>query len=264
MNDLGYRRPLFILAFDHRSSLEKAGFKDIPELKKIIYEAFKKSLNTVKNGAILVDEQYGDLILKDAKEEDYTFALTVEKSGQSDFIFEYGEDFKAHIEKYNPTFAKVLVKVENGLSELSKINLKKLNDYCKEREQKFLIEVVSGGNVSLILKTIVEIQDFNIEPDVWKVEGMESDLDYLSIVQEAKRGGRDNVSLVILGRGESKELVEKWVKTASKISGIIGFAIGRTIFWEPINQFKSGSITRGEAIEQIGQNYIHFYNLFNE
>lgn len=264
MNDLGYTKPLFILAFDHQSTFEKEGIQNISELKHIIYEAFKKSLETIQNGAILIDEKYGSDILIDARQNGYTIALRVEKAGQEDFIFEYGEDFATHIEKYNPTFAKVVIGIKNGIDESTKNNLKKLNDYVHSHNTKFILELISGGNVSLILNAIVELQDAGVEPDVWKIEGMESDLDYLSIVEEVRRNGRDNVAIVILGRGENKEVVENWIKTASKTSGIIGFAIGRTIFWEPLLAFKDGKITKEQAIEEISANYIHFYKLFNE
>ncbi len=262
--DLGYTKPLFILAFDHRSSFEKEGIENISELKQIIYKAFKKSLSTVQNAAILVDEKYGGGVLEDAKKNNYTICLTVEKSGEQDFLFEYGDDFASHIEKYNPQFAKVNLKIQDGISDLSKNNLKKLSDYCHSHGVKFLLELISNSNVNLILKTIVELQDEGIEPDIWKIEGMESDLDYLSIVEEARKSGRNNVSVVILGRGENKEVVENWIKTASKTQGVIGFAIGRTIFWEPLLMFKDGKITREQAIEEISSNYIHFYELFTK
>lgn len=264
MNNLGYTKPLFILAFDHQSTFEKAGISNVSELKQIIYEAFKKSLSVVENGAILIDERYGEAILRDAKQSGYIVALRVEKSGQDGFAFEYGEEFALHIEKYNPDFAKVVIKVQNGLTDLTKNNLKKLSDYCRSHDLKFLLEIISNSNVSLILNAIVQLQDFGVEPDVWKIEGMESDLDYLSIIQEARKGGRDRVCVVILGRGEDRETVEKWIKTGSKTPGIIGFAIGRTIFWEPLLMFKDAKITREEAIEQISSNYIHFHKLFQE
>lgn len=264
MNNLGYTKPLFILAFDHQSTFEKEGIQNISELKQIIYGGFKKSLNVVQNAAILIDEKYGEEILKDAKKNSYTIALKVEKSGQQDFVFEYEEEFASHIEKYNPNFAKVVIKVQDDLSELTVANLKKLSDYIHATPVKLIVELITQGNVSLILKTIGELQDAHVEPDVWKIEGMENDLDYLSIVEEAKKGGRDGVSIVILGRGEDKETVEKWIKGASKTNGITGFAIGRTIFWEPIMMFKDGKINREEAVNKISENYIHFYRLFTE
>lgn len=261
--NVGYTKQIFILAFDHRATLEKAGFTNIPELKEIIYEGFKKSLETVQNGAILVDEEYGDAILKDAKAKGITILIPVEKAGQDNFIFEYGEDFTSHIEKYNPDFAKVVIKIPAGTTDLTKNNLKKLSDWCHSRSLKFMLELVSGGNINLILKTIVEYQDCGIEPDVWKVEGMDNELDYQSIVSEVRKNGRDNVSVVILGGGEDKELVEKWINLASKTQGIIGFAIGRTIFWEPLMKLKNNEITKEEAVEEISSNYINFYKIFN-
>lgn len=264
IQNLGYTKPLFILAFDHQSTFEKEGIANISELKSIIYEGFKKSLASIQNAAILIDEKYGDSILKDAKSNSYIIALKVEKSGQSEFVFEYGEDFKEHIEKYSPQFAKVVINIKNGISDLSKANLKRLSDWCHSNNTKLLLELISGGNVNLILSSIVELQDAGVEPDVWKIEGMESDLDYLSIVEEIKKNGRENVSAVILGRGEDQETVEKWIKAGSKTNGIIGFAIGRTIFWEPLVQLNSGKIEREEAVERISQNYVNFYKLFNE
>ncbi len=264
MNNLGYTKPLFILAFDHRASLEKDGLKDIPSLKQIIYEAFEKSLSTVQNAALLVDEEYGDPILKDAKSKGYKILVPIEKAGREDFIFEYGDEFVSHIQKYSPDFAKVVISIKNGVSDETKTNLKKLNEYCHSVDLKFVLEVVSGGDVNLILKTIVELQNFGVEPDVWKVEGMDNVLDYQSIIQEAKKDGRDNVSIVILGGGEEKEVVEKWIRTGSKLPGIIGFAIGRTIFLKPLLDFTNDKIEREEAVEQISANYINFYKLFTE
>lgn len=261
MNGLGYTQNLFILPFDHRTLFMKE-FKDAVSYKQIIYEAFKKSQDVVVNGAILVDEQNGDLILKDARLNGYTTLLTTEKAGMDQFEFEYGEDYASHIEKYKPTFAKALIRVKKGINDSSKTNLKKLSDYCHDNGYKLLIEVLAEGELQLILDSISELQSSNIEPDVWKVEGMQNESSYEKIVVQVREGGRDNVSLVILGRGENRSLVEKWIKTASKVPGVIGFAVGRTIFWEPISKYKDGKIDRNEAILEISEGYKYFYNLF--
>ncbi len=261
--NIGYTKDLFILPFDHRSTFEKAGFKDIPGLKLLIYEAFKKSKSTVGEGAaILVDEKYGDKILLDAKENGITTLLTIEKSGREDFEFEYEKEFGEHIQKYNPAFAKVLIRVQNGVSDLTKENLKKLNSFCFGNGIKLLIEIVSEGNLDKILQTISTLQDFSVEPDVWKVEGMDKREDLEKIVEMARRDGRNEVSIVILGRGEDKERVSNWVKVGAGVSGVIGFAVGRTVFWDPISKFNAGEVQREEAVSQISENYNYFYNLF--
>lgn len=261
--NIGYTKDFFILPFDHRSTLENAGFKNIPDLKQVIYEAFEKSKSTVGEGAaILVDEQYGEKILLDAKQKGYTTLLTIEKSGKEEFEFEYEKEFGEHILKFKPTFAKALIKVKSELSDLTKENLKKLNSFCFGNGVKLLIEIVSQGNLDLILKTIGDLQDFSVEPDVWKVEGMEKKEDYEKIVSLARREGRSEVSIVILGRGEEKEKVSNWIKVGAGVPGVIGFAVGRTIFWDPVSKLNAGEMKKEEAVDLISENYNYFYNLF--
>jgi 5-dehydro-2-deoxygluconokinase len=101
-----------------------------------------------------------------------------------------------------------------------------------------------------------------VEPDIWKIEGMETEKEYRDIVSQAQNEGRRNVKVVILGRGETQETVEKWIKTGAKVKGIIGFAIGRTIFWNPLTEYINGKIEKIQAVEMINSNFLHFYNLF--
>lgn len=294
-NNLGYSKPLYILAFDHRSSFLKnlLGVENrqptneetqkVINLKKIIYEGFKKTLNnlTLENAAILVDEQFGDEILRDAKENNYTFILPTEKSGAKEFDFEY-ENFPEHIEKYKPNFVKALVRFnpeENNTNQLEKLKI--LNDYLHDNNYKFLVELlVLPGNTQeqnttkedfdtsvrprLTVETVKIFQDNFIEPDVWKIEGMNIGQNYEKIVEQVRINGRDNIGIVVLGRGESKDQVENWLVNAKGIDGITGFAIGRTIFWEPIENYHKGNISREKAINMIAQNYIYFYNIFTK
>lgn len=258
IQDLGYTKPLFILPFDHRSTFKKE-FEDVTLQKQIIYEAFKKTVPSViskEEAAILVDEEYGNSILRDAKINGFTTLLTTEKSGEKEFIFEYGDDFAAHIKKYNPTFAKALVR---SLDTASKTPLKQLSDWCHENGYKVLIETIVEKDS--VLSMIKDFQDFGIEADVWKIPGMESADDYIKVVEQARRG-RENVGVVVLGGGEDKVAVEKWLREGSKVPGIIGFAVGRTIFWEPLVSLRDGKIKRQEAVDQISKNYIYFYKLF--
>lgn len=275
--NIGYTNPLFILAFDHRSSFRKMfegenNNEKIKTAKIIVYEAFKKALAygvSKEEGAILVDEEFGSPILLDAKAQGFTFALTVEKNGQEEFDFEYGEKFGEHIKKYVPTFAKALVRydpqADNTLNARQLEKLKKLSDYCREERLKLLVElIVQGVGIpwELEKEAISQFQNFGVEPDVWKLEGLDARQDYEKVVEQAKSGGRENISIVILGRGESKEKVEQWIKAGLGIPGVIGFAIGRTIFWEVLSSYNKGAIGKDEAIEVIAQNYLHFYNLF--
>lgn len=298
-NNLGYNKKLFILPFDHRSSFIKLfGFIN-PELsskeketiylaKEIIYEAFKKAVLggiSKEETAILVDEEYGDKIIKEAVNQKYNVILTTEKSGQKEFSFEYGDEFKKHIEKYKSIFVKAFIHYNPDDDPLSKMRqqqkLEILSDYCHQNSYKFLLEVlvspteqqlngVSRNNEqydaqlrpNLTVKTIEELQNANIEPDIWKIEGMETEDNYKIVVLQARKGERKNVGIVILGRSENQDKVERWIKAGNHMDGIIGFSVGKTVFWESLTDYKNGKIGKEQAIEMISSKFIYFYNLF--
>ncbi len=298
-NNLGYKKNLFILPFDHRSSFAKLFGFDILNLtpkekeaivltKEIIYEAFKKSVSesiSKEQAAILVDEEYSDKIILDAINKNYNVILTTEKSGEKEFTFEYGDEFGKHIEKYSPKFVKALIRYNPDDDPLSKMRqqqkLEILSNYCHQNSYKFLLEVlvsptepqlrnVSGNSQrydtqvrpTLTTKAIEELQNASIEPDIWKIEGMENEKDYRLAVSQAQEGERKNVGIVILGRAENQEKVEKWIAVGAKVKGVIGFAVGRTVFWQPLSNFKNGKITREKTVETISNNFLHFFHIF--
>jgi myo-inositol catabolism protein IolC len=271
-NNLGYNNSLFILPFDHRSSFTKLfGFSEpvsseqknkIIKAKQIIYGAFKKSLSVIpkEKAAILIDEEYGEEIIKDAKNNNYNVMLTMEKSGQETFEFEYGDDFANHIEKFKPAFLKVLIRHKPNF-DTSK--LKMLSDYSRQKGYKFLLEVLTENKTKdEAISAIQQMQNSGVEPDIWKLEGMEKEEEYKEIINQIKINGRENVKLVILGRGADQQTVEQWLNAGKNIDGIIGFAIGRTIFWNPLNNYKDNNISEEKTIEIICNNFLHFYNLF--
>jgi len=268
------KKSLFILAFDHRESFLKE-FERGEESKQIIYQGFKQAVESggvpKESAAALVDEQCCDEVIKDIISKGYAFCLTVEKSGQDEFDFEYGDNFGEHLNKYRPRFAKSLVRYNaEGDTELNlrqRQKLQKLSDFCKKNNYQLLIESLvpksdSKTQLRLMLKMIKEIQEDGIEPDVWKIEGLESPKDYQDLVAQIKAGGRERANAIILGRGADDKKVEKWLLAGAKVPGIIGFAIGRTIFWQPLLDYKNKIISKKMAISQIAEKYQHFYELF--
>ncbi len=293
------QKELLILAFDHRASfLEKMfGIKgrqptpeekrQIEEYKQIVFEGFR--LATKKNvpkdiAGLLVDEEFGARVLREAKKDGLTFAMPVEKSGQDEFDFDYGDKFTQHIEEFDPTFAKVLVRYnpdgDGAMNKRQLARLKKLSDYLQQKKRPFLFELIVpataaqlaklGGakdkydlelRPSLMCTSLKEIQDAGVEPSIWKLEGVDKPEDAKAIVKQAQSGGR-KVGVITLGRGESKDKVQEWLKVGAKIPGIIGFAVGRTIFWNPLADLKAGKISRQQAIEQIAQTYGEFTQLW--
>ena len=290
---------ILILAFDHRGSFKEKmfGIKDrqptseeksqIRDYKKIIFAGFRSALEIgvpKKIAGLLVDEEFGASILRKAKKNSLRFAMPVEKSGQTEFDFEYGEVYARHIEEFDPTFVKVLVRYNpagdaiRNQRQLKK--LRKLSDYLLQTEKPFLFELIvpptpsqlaeSGGSKEdydqeirpkLMVESIKEIQMAGVEPAVWKLEGVDKAEDAKAVVAQVQSHGR-KAGVITLGRGASKEQVQKWLAVGAKIPGVIGFAVGRTIFWQPLAEYKAGQIDRDAAVEKIAHNYADFADLW--
>jgi myo-inositol catabolism protein IolC len=300
---LGYDGKLYILAFDHRGSFQKKMFgiegdptpeqtDTISDAKHLIFEGMVKAVEAgVDPGAtgVLVDEQFGapKNIPGDAKQRGLLLAMPVEKSGQNEFDFEYGDDFGAHIEQFDPDFSKVLVRYNpDGDAEMNQRQterLKRLADWLHEHDRKFLFELLVpaedhqleqvGGDSDrydaelrpeLMRRTIVAFQDAGVEADIWKIEGIDTQEDCDLIAQTARRGGRDGVVCVVLGRGANDEKVDHWLRQGAPVEGYAGFAIGRTIWWDALKGFLDGDIEREDAAQQIADNYLRFVQVYDE
>jgi 5-dehydro-2-deoxygluconokinase len=298
---VGYDRPLYVLPFDHRGSFQSKMFgwkgaltpeqtAQIASAKRVIYDAFQQALAAGvprDKAGILVDEQFGLAILEDAQTKGYITACPAEKSGQDEFDFEYGEDFAAHIEKVNPTFCKVLVRYNpEGDAELNRrqaSRLRRLSDYLHGRGRRFMFELLVpaekrhleqvGGDFraydrllrpKLMVQAIQELQDAGVEPDVWKIEGLDSGEDCVRVVEAVRRGGRTAVGCIILGRGEDEQKVHQWLETAAAVPGFIGFAVGRTTFWDPLQDFRAGRISRDQAVQRIAGKFQEWVSVFEQ
>jgi len=298
--NIGYNKPLFVMPFDHRGSFQAKMFgikgrqptddetKMIASYKRIVYDGFLKALDLgapKDKAAILVDEQFGAECVRDALKKGINVAMPAEKSGQDEFDFEYGDQFGAHIETFNPTFVKVLVRYNTEddavMNKRQGERLAKLSNYCHSKNRRFMFELLVpalehqlkkvGGDSKkfdtelrpgLMAKAIAELQARGIEPDVWKLEGLENASDYKTIVTQVKSQGRDNVGIIVLGRGESDEKVKHWLREGAKVRGIIGFAVGRTVFWNALAGFKEKKHSREDAVNLVAKNYKGFVDLF--
>src|SRR5436190_19809767 len=152
--DLGYTKRLYILAFDHRGSFQKKMLgvsgtptseqrEQISDAKRVIFEGFQQAIADgapKESAGLLVDEEFGADIARTAKGEGYMLAMPVEKSGQDEFDFEYGDDFGRHIEESDPSFSKVLVRWNHeGDQEMNRrqsARLKRLGDWLHSEEWK--------------------------------------------------------------------------------------------------------------------------------
>ena len=302
MNKLGYDQPLYILPFDHRGSFQTKLFgwtgtltedqtAQIAASKQVIYDGFKAAIRDEVphfRAGILVDEQFGAAILRDARAHSFTTACPAEKSGQTEFAFEYGEDFAAHIEAFHPSFCKVLVRYnpegDQALNARQAAQLKRLSDYLHGKStSRFMFELIvpperdqlarlNGEQKAydlelrprLMIGAIEQLQDAGVEPDIWKIEGLDRRKDCESLVAAARRKGREEVGCIILGRGEDDRKVREWLVTASGVPGFIGFAVGRTSFWDALVDWRAKKITREDAVNKIAHRYRDWVSTFED
>jgi 5-dehydro-2-deoxygluconokinase len=300
MTSIGFDRPLYILPFDHRGSFQTQMFgwkgaltseqtAQIAAAKQVIYDGFKAAVAAgvpKEKAGILVDEQFGAAILRDAAACGYSISSGCEKSGQEEFDFEYGEEFPKHIEAFHPTFCKVLVRYNpegnRDLNARQSARLKRLSHYLHAQSQSmYMFELLVPPTVTqldhvqedrkaydleirpgLMVEAIQELQDAGVEPDVWKIEGLDRREDCQKVVTAARRGGRNKVGCIILGRGEDDAKVCQWLTTAASVPGFIGFAVGRTTFWEPSIALRDNRISRGQAVSDIARRYREFVDIF--
>jgi len=299
--DLGYSHALYILPFDHRSSFEKGLYGFTPPLspaeaatvaagKRVIYDGLKLALDrgTPKESAgILVDEEFGAAILRDARERGFITCAPVEKSGSEEFIFEYGDQWQQHIAAFAPTFAKVLVRSnpegDDAMNRRQAWRLKELSDYCHQQGYRFMVELLVpmtpeqsgrlGGDhrrydrdlrPSLMTATIKQLQQFGVEPDVWKLEGLYRRGDCKLVAAAARRDGRNSVGCIILGRGSDEAEILEWLRIAAPVRGFIGFAVGRSSFWDALVGLRDQKLGRDAAVEQIANRYAEWVRTFND
>ncbi len=297
--NLGYDQKLYILAFDHRGSFQKKffGIEGEPDSEQtaIIADAkhliFEGLLQAVSAGAdpsvtgVLVDEQFGSSVPAETLERGLKLAMPAERSGQNMFDFQYGDDFGEHILSFNPDFTKVLVRYnpdgDGPENEVQLGKLKRLSDWLKDNERKFLFELLVpaeeaqlaavGGDgerydselrPELMRRAIAEIQDAGIEVDIWKIEGVDERSDCEMLVAQARTGGRDGVVCVVLGRGADDAKVDQWLTAAAPVEGFVGFAIGRSIWWDPLKAYVDGKIERAAGARRIAENYLRFVAVY--
>jgi myo-inositol catabolism protein IolC len=291
---------LFILAFDHRRSIRPlfgiAGEPTPPQsarisaAKRIIFDGLLQAAGRIEGvgvPALLVDEEFGSEVLDLAREEEVVAAVAVERSGQAEFQLEYGTDFGAHIERFEPDLVKALVRFNpDGDASLNRRQidrLRRLEDWLRGEDRDLLFELLIPATPDqlrscgedrdrfdaelrpeLVCRAVTELQDAGVEPAIWKIEGIEERSDCERIAGTCRQHGRDDVRCLILGRGADEAKVEHWLRVAAPVEGFGGFAVGRTIWWDSIGAHLTGELDRAGAVAAIAERYLRFVDAYRD
>ena len=296
---LGYDGALYLLAFDHRGAFQDAVLghrgdpsdeerRRIEDAKAVIFAgvetAARRGIDPSALG-VLVDERFGGDIPRRAKAAGMKLAMPVEKSDQAVFQFAYLDAFGDHITAFDPDFAKVLVRYNpEGDSEGNRVQrdrLRTLSEWLRSHDRKFLFELlvppephhlerVEGDEAryqreqrpALTRRAMAEIQDAGIEVDVWKLEGIHRRSECRALVEQARRDGRSGVACILLGAGADDATVDHWLREAAGVDGFVGFAIGRTIWADPLKQYLTGEHDGDQAAAEIADRYARFVDVY--
>ncbi len=289
---------LFILAMDHRDSLlrEVYGIHGDPTAdevalvsahKALIFDGLRRAIDEGVDASrvgVLVDERYGAAVAVRAREAGVDLAMPIEKSGEPLFLLEYGTfgdgQWMRHVEEFGPSQVKVLVRDNPGASSNRVLQMDRLvtvSNALRSAGRTLLIELLvpatptqleSVGSdplrydrelrAGLTVGVIEEMQSEGIEPDIWKVEGPESDEDARAVVLAARRGSRADVTCIVLGRDAPTDRLDHWLEVASAVEGFRGFAIGRSIWQRPLEDLLAGALTEPELVERVADSFTSF------
>jgi myo-inositol catabolism protein IolC len=292
VSGLGHSGRLHILACDHRQSLERSmfGIDGVPsqaergrivDLKRVVFEGLELALQGGVDRAsagMLVDEQYGAAVARTALDQGLVVAMPVERSGQREFQLEYGDDFEDHLRSFEPTFVKALVRWnpdgDAAMNGRQGDRLARLSDRLHDTGRKLLFELLVPAEPhqlarvaesqdrydaelrpALMVGAIAQIQAAGVEADVWKIEGLDDSADCARVAAQARAGGRDQVGCVVLGRGADASRVDAWLAAGAAVPGFIGFAVGRSLWWDAAEGFVRGELAREVAAKLIAASY---------
>jgi myo-inositol catabolism protein IolC len=285
------QQQFLILPFDHRSSFSRdlLGYeghlnakqkKKVKELKEIVFAGFEQVVLKDKHRGdfgVLIDEEYGAALLRRAKKMGVRTCVTVEKSGQTEFQFEYGASFGKHLNAFTPQYAKALVRYNPANVAENKrqlIRLATLSKFCHANGYGLLFELLVPPTKKdlermktqatydkklrpkLTAQAIREIQK-RVDVDLWKLEGFTTPQWRLML-----KTIKEPAKAIVLGRGADRKQVETWLRDAAKFDRIIGFAVGRTVFEQPLKQFIAKRISKTKTADNIARNFASFVKLW--
>jgi myo-inositol catabolism protein IolC len=289
-------RVLLILAADHRGSLERglygltapptpAQAARIIADKLLVYQALLDAVAWLPaqiQPGVLIDEQYGASVAAMASHSAgaVSVCMPLEASGQEWFGFAYGEDWQRHAAFFAAGHAKVLVRDNPGLDPARREQQARLvaqvSAWAARAARSLIVDLrvpatgtdqdVTEGNTDRYddelrpahtVAVMEYLQDHGVEPALWTVEGPGRHDDAVAVAAMAQRGGRQARCLAG-GRHAPYDTLKHWLQVAAPIPGWAGFAIGGSIWWDPLHAHLRHINTAGEARRRIRNAYLDY------
>lgn len=272
-----------MLASDHRWQWEEwcdaaaVPRQRIAEAKQLVFAGFtrarERSADVRSHGALLLDSTYGGRAVDAARAAGIPVGTPVERAGR--FPLEWQDD-PFHAGLPGNSFAKVLVRYRPEWSQSAKDGqigrLLQLQHWCRHERMPLLVEIIimrqdeddrdfeERGRPALLASVIRDAYRRGLVPDLWKIEGTSSASG--AGVIDAAIGERAGPRQLILGKGADTATIEGWFAAAATLPSTAGFAVGRSVFWEPCTAYLQGRRDEARAVEEIAANYLHLIDLW--
>ena len=275
----------FLLAFDHRNSLmstffdvagdpDDATVSSANDVKAVIAEGLLAAIDrdrvSAAEAGALVDATYGAGAIERLQAAGVRVAVPVEASGRRELAFEH-PDWRERLDAIHPTWAKVLVRYnpsgDAAMNGRQRDRLLALQTVAHAAGVGFLFELLvppepdqradeydTATRPGLVVRAIEELRAAGLQPDLWKIEGLERRADCEAVATVA------GAPCVVLGRGADAAAVERWLRAGAGVFD--GFAIGRSIWWDPVRAFVDGAADRDATVDAIAERYGHFVDVY--
>jgi myo-inositol catabolism protein IolC len=151
--------------------------------------------------------------------------------------------------------------------------LLELQAWCRRERMPLLVEIIimrggederdfeERGRPSLLASVIRDAYRRDLVPDLWKIEGTSSSTGAALI--DAAIGERPGPRQLILGKGADAATIERWFDAAAGLPSTAGFAIGRSVFWDPCTAYLKGRMDSDAAVDAMAASYLDLVSQWN-
>ena len=274
--------PVYMLAVDHRWQWEdwcdNAGVEHarIPGVKTLAADAFldacAQDARIASHGALLIDALYATPQVDRLMAVGATVGTPAEWPGAHPLRWQsepMGDAltgrFVKVLARHRPEFAASSVREQID-------RLLDLQAWCRDHAQPLVLEVVvpratepeaefeATGRAPIMAGYIRRAYAAGLVPDYWKLEGT-TDAAAATLVDRAI-AEHPSPRFLVLGKAAGMDLVERWFAAATSMTTAAGFAIGRTVYFEPATRWLCGELTRDAARAQMTATYRRLVDLW--